>query len=387
MSDVRPHINPEILSWARERVNYKPELLAKRVGVSEERYLKWENGEAKPTHRQLKILGKALGRSGSFFYLKKTPKEPEPRLEMRRVYGSNPNEDSKDLAIEIEEMLNRRNLTIELFDRLKETLIEIPYKADVNKNPEDVAKKVRDWLKVSFNDQLNWKSKYEALKGWRVSLENNGFLPFQLSGISIEEARGFAINYRPLPIVAFNSNDSVTGRIFTLMHEVGHIILGESVIHELFPLESDNNIEVWCNQFSAAILMPKELIIELADHNIILNSQAWSKNEVESLSRRFWVSPSAMVRRLHALRLISPSNFSKLKKIFDDYRSEKKETGGGNHYNNVLARLGTLLPSLAFQGFYSGEINIRDLSQIMGTSVKKMGKMEEKVMGVTYSFK
>ncbi|MEX2603310.1 MAG: hypothetical protein WD361_03865, partial [Gracilimonas sp.] len=103
------------------------------------------------------------------------------------------------------------------------------------------------------------------------------------------------------------------------------------------------------------------------------------------LSRKLWVSPSAMVRRLSTMHLISEDNFEGLKQIFDRYRSAEKSSGG-SHYNNVLAKLGTLLPALAFQGFYSGELNARDLSKIMGTSVQKMGKMEEKVMGANYAF-
>ncbi|MEX1014323.1 MAG: ImmA/IrrE family metallo-endopeptidase [Candidatus Paceibacterota bacterium] len=385
MNNVRPHINHNILLWARERVNYSPEKLAKRAGVSIERYLEWEQGETRPTFRQLNIVAKALGRSTSFFYLKEPPQESEPRLEMRRVYGSNPKEDSRNFALEVQDMLQRRNVTIELYERLNETVSKIPLEFQLTDSPEEAAQKTRKWLGVSFEEQLRWDGKYVALKAWRKALEANGILPFQISGIPIEEVRGFAINYRPIPIVAFNSNDSVTARIFTLMHELGHILLGESVLHERSPFESESEIEQWCNRFSAAVLMPEKLVVKLTDHSALLNTHVWQKEQVESLSRKLWVSPSAMVRRLSTMRLISEENFESLKQIFDRYRSAEKSSGG-SHYNNVLAKLGTLLPALAFQGFYSGELNARDLSKIMGTSVQKMGKMEEKVMGANYAF-
>ncbi len=387
MSKVRPHINPTILTWARDRLNYTPEDLAKRAGTSEERYVEWESGESRPTFRQLSSVAKALGRTSSFFYLQQPPEEPEPRLEMRRVYGSSPEQDSKDLAKEIQEMLKRRAIAIQLYERLEEEIPEIPFRFELFQNPEESAQRVREWLGVSFETQSGWNGVYAALKGWRKALETKGILTFQMSGIPISEARGFAINYRPFPITAFNSNDTVTGRIFTLLHEAGHILLGETVLHERSPYESDHMTENWCNRFSAAVLLPEENVIETAGEMNKTGVSVWSEDEVEAISRRFIVSPSAMVRRLHRLNLISNESYQELKNIFDQRRPRESGSTGGNHYNNVLARLGTLLPSMAFQGYYSGEINTRDLSAIMGTSVAKLGVMEEKVMGVNYAFK
>jgi len=387
MSKVKPHINPAILTWARQRLNFTPEDLAKKAGVSEERYVEWEKGEARPTFRQLSLIAKGLGRTSSFFYLQQPPDEPEPRLEMRRVYGSNPVQDSKEFAKEIQEMLKRRAIAIQLFERLEEEVPEIPFRFELETNPEESAQIVREWLGISMDTQLGWDNVYAALKGWRKVLESKGILTFQMSGIPVAEARGFAINYRPFPIAAFNSNDAVTGRIFTLLHEVGHILLGESVLHERSPLESNNAIENWCNRFSATVLLPEEYVTQTARDTGKHANAVWSEQEIEAISRRFIVSPSAMVRRLRRLDLIANESYQELVKVFDQRRPYDSGGSGGNHYNNVLARLGTLLPSMAFQGYYSGEINTRDLSSIMGTSVAKLGVMEEKVMGVNYAFK
>jgi hypothetical protein len=65
---------------------------------------------------------------------------------------------------------------------------------------------------------------------------------------------------------------------------------------------------------------------------------------------------------------------------------EGSSDGGGNFYNTKLTQLGSLLPSLAFRGFYANAISAGDLSEIMGTKVKNLGTFEQKVMGSQYAF-
>ena len=78
--------------------------------------------------------------------------------------------------------------------------------------------------------------------------------------------------------------------------------------------------------------------------------------------------------------------------MFDQRRSNeelsdtKDGPGGGNFYTTRLTQLGSLLPSLAFRGFYANAISAGDLSEIMGTKVKNLGTFEQKVMGSRYAF-
>jgi transcriptional regulator with XRE-family HTH domain len=73
LKGVRAHINPEMLIWARERINADPEYMAKRARTVLHIYQSWEKGEIYPTHKQLQKMAKALGRAPSFFYLHKPP--------------------------------------------------------------------------------------------------------------------------------------------------------------------------------------------------------------------------------------------------------------------------------------------------------------------------
>lgn len=223
-------------------------------------------------------------------------------------------------------------------------------------------------------------------------LERAGILSFQLSGIQVEEARGFAVADRPLPVVAFNSADSVRGRIFTLFHEVAHILLGTSTLHSRSPFESDDETEQWCNHLAAAILIPRDDLLGLYQVESHGRNASWSQQEVERLAGRYGVSPAAMIRRLDTFDRIASGAFHELRETFDRRRSNEAvaETtegeGGGNFYNTRLTQLGSLLPSLAFRGFYADAISAGDLSEIMETKVKNLGTFEQKVMGSRYAF-
>lgn len=229
MASARAHINPDILVWARKRLNADPAVLAKRVGTSQEIYEKWEQGTRRPTIKQLRKVARQLRRPIAHFYLEDYPDESEPRVEMRRVFGGNPRADSFEFSREVQECMRRREIALQLFERLGEAPPTLPEPFDASFDPEEAGFTVRcDLLNLDDGEQSDWRGRYEALREWRALLEGVGVLSFQMSGIALSEARGFAFAKRPLPVAAFNSKDSVRGRIFTLMHEFAHILLGAS---------------------------------------------------------------------------------------------------------------------------------------------------------------
>jgi len=109
---------------------------------------------------------------------------------------------------------------------------------------------------------------------------------------------------------------------------------------------------------------------------------------VEQLARRYTISPAAMVRRLDKFDRVATELSYHLRESFDRRRARSAGDGGsgGNFYNNRLTRLGSLLPRLAFRGFYANQISAGDLSAIMGTKVDNLGTFEQKVMGSRYAF-
>ena len=57
-------VTPELITWARNRVNLTPAEVAKKINVSEDALSAWESGNGHPTFRQAERL-LALGAAGA----------------------------------------------------------------------------------------------------------------------------------------------------------------------------------------------------------------------------------------------------------------------------------------------------------------------------------
>lgn len=85
MASSRVNINPDVLSFARERSGFDISGIASKLQVKEERWLKWEQGEIKPTAKQLIRIASKLDRAPAFFYLNEPPEEPPALSEFRTI--------------------------------------------------------------------------------------------------------------------------------------------------------------------------------------------------------------------------------------------------------------------------------------------------------------
>src|SRR5207302_1318952 len=101
--------------------------------------------------------------------------------------------------------------------------------------------------------------------------------------LDVTEFRGFAINDDIAPLVFINGSDARSAQIFTLLHELAHLWIGESAISESVyrsPMPA-NASERLCNQIAAEVLVPaKEL-------RMIWDNSAHTSAAIDDVARRF----------------------------------------------------------------------------------------------------
>jgi len=392
MTPTYMNINPHVLRWAREKAHYTEDQLSKQLGVSVERYQKWESGDVKPTLKQLYKLVNRLNRSVHTFYLNEIPDEPEILPELRRLPGRPAGQESPEFIKQFNYAIERRALALRLYQGLGEKPPPFILTAHISENPQDVAQRVRDAIGVTNQEQDSWVDDYQALRSWRFLLERSGVLVFQIPYVSLQEMRGFSIAYDPLPIVGFNSRDYPKPRIFSLIHEFAHLLLGDKILHDasesLFHFDSAFRTESFCNRVAASIIIPQEdLEAAVKDQGFGFRS-TWTDSEIRALSARFKISRAVVLRRLNELNLISGDSFFELRPEYDSAPpiQHSKETSGGNPYLNRIYHIGPLLSELAFKSYYEGNISASSLSSIFNLQVKYLASMEEKVFGSSYAF-
>ena len=101
-------INPDIISWARQRADLDMSELDRKLNVTEERLYSWEKGEKKPTFKQAKNIAQYTYVPFGYLYLNKPPSEELPIPDRRTVGNNLPDNVSINLRDTIRDVTQRQ---------------------------------------------------------------------------------------------------------------------------------------------------------------------------------------------------------------------------------------------------------------------------------------
>lgn len=295
MSRQDAFIRPELLTWAREEAGLTVEDAAKKVPIKPERLLACEQGNARLTVNQLRSLSKAYKRPLALFFLPGPPPRRASLRDFRRVPGEPERSESPRLRYEIRRARYRRQVSHHLFEDLGEEPPPFNPLTTTAEDPEAVATEIRQLLGVSREEQHDFTDEYRALNRWRDAIEQCGVMVFQATGVERNEMRGFSISEPVLPTIVTNVKDVPQARVFTMIHELTHIMLRAC---GLCDLEEAQDIEVFCNRVAGATLVPREWLIN--EHLVRSRGPRpqWDEHQIGALARRYRVSREVIVRRL-----------------------------------------------------------------------------------------
>ena len=384
---VKALITPEVLKWVRERrIKLEIDYAAKKLKIDPERLEAWERGTEQPTFTQLKNIAKLYKIHISIFYLPEPPTDFQPLTDYRVL----PEQLATDedhiyrLNANIIEAFERREMLLELYELLEEPPPEIILNVKNRENPRQAAEKIRQFL--GFNrDQLQQTNEpYSALRFWKQTVEAKGILVCQTSvnthlSVELETVRGFCIAQRPFPVIVINPKDSPYGRIFTLIHELVHIALGESIIQntdfEATPPSNLDPIEVFCNQVAAEVLVPENELLETINVETL-------EEDLSRISKHFHVSPEVIMRRLLTLGKISRHDYQAYRnRQLTKYKDTPAGTGGATPYHNrLLNTSGEYFARTAFTAYYEQKITRAELASVLSNcDTKHLAKIESTI--------
>ena len=319
---IRVSVKPEVFRWLRESSGWSVEEVSKRLGTSVRVIKEIEDGKYKPTLRQLKILSEAYKRPLALFFLPK----PKPEPGMPKDYRMLP--DKKDVfdkktILAIRKARSFQEKSRELAENLGESLEPKISLLSMGEDPEKLAYKYRKFFGISEKKQIEFKNGYEFFNYLRERMENMNILVFQLS-MPIEDARGFAFTDNLPYTIVVNTKDAIEARLFTLMHEFGHVLLGETVIDmpdfERLPLFTKDRIEMWCNTFASRFLFPKDLATRIFGREVGLTDT----ETLNSIKRKYKVSKAMVIYNMWKMGFITQEEY---KEVLSRYRHLDQESG------------------------------------------------------------
>ena len=395
---IKALVEPAMLVWARKTASLTQEEAALALEVPLDRLQAWEKegNDETPTVNQLKRMAERYKRPLSVFYLPAPPNDFQPLRDFRRLPGTVDHRFSAQLAYEVRAAYERRQIAIEVTQTLDQEPVLFGITARQTDDPEQVGRRIRERLGVSVEQQGRWRDPNNAFRGWREAIEQAGVLVFVLSGahhkIELEEMRGFAIAEQPLPAIVINGRDRSPGRTFTLLHELAHVVLGQSAIeNELEPGDAipapERRIETFCNSVAAAVLMPAAALL---DHPMVVAkyraNAAWSDEEIAAVARRFGVSRLALLVRLATLGRLTQAYVQAKRREYDRQReedaSDEKQAGGFAPYQyQVLGHLGRGFTRLVLQGYNNNRLTLSVTSGYLGVQAKWVPTIERAAFG------
>lgn len=387
---VEALVDSRILVWARRNAALGVEEAARKIDVKPERLAAWERNESRPTVNQLLNLAKAYRVSFAVFYLPKPPKDFQPMKDFRRLPGQPARAESPEIRLEVRRARNRREIALELFRLMEGGPPEFSAKARLSDDPEKLATRIRGLLGLSLEDQTRFRDDYAAFRRWRSAFEKAGVLVFQARHVDLAEMRGFSISDRPLPAVVVNiAERALAARVFTMLHELVHIMLGDGGVCDLSEADGASargDVEVFCNRTAGAILVPKD---HLLSQDLVAARKVradWRDDEILELARRYRASREVVLRRLLTFGRTT-ATFYEAKTAEWRRKAKRREQPPGEKgrgpapYRVEVSAAGDLFVRLVLDSYHHGDITSSDVSDYLNVKLQHLDWIESCVRG------
>ena len=366
-------INTDMLTWARVRSGISVPDFARRCGISEERLREWESGERKLTFNQAMRFAEKAHVPFGYLFLAKPPEEVLPIPDLRTLEGQGVQRPSAELLDLVKLMMQRQEWYREY---LQQHFAEAnPYvgRASYSDSVESIVEDIRACLGVEPHPTRGkWDDYYrdlvQRIESLGILVMRQGNLGHHSRPLNVDEFRGFAIVDEYAPIIFVNHSDALGARLFTLIHELCHIWIGQSGI-------SDGNTnthrqeEVLCNAVAAEFLVPAQEFRALWQHD----SESWEDN-LPPLEAHFHVSTWALARRALTLNFISQQEYGRY--IFEQKKhyEQRKGSGGPTYYQTKKAQISRQFSQAVVGEALSGQLLLREAGELLGGI--KPGKIE-----------
>lgn len=375
-------INCEMLRWAREQSPIVLEDIPIRIkGMRSEQVEKWEKGIENPSITEAKKLANLYDIPFAALYLTELPKKDNATYIDRRTYKDNLNVGiSYELWKEINRLKSCRESVIELFEieKYKNILEDL--------NIDTTLEKIAIDVRTLFNIETPFKNKTEyknnSFNFFRSLIEKKGIMVLQMEGISINEIRGMSLNYQIFPIIAVNKSDSDRAKVFTLFHELAHLIRRTSNLCLVDFNEREDEEEKICNSLAANILIPKEKL-----NASIQNVDLGDDKEIEKMADKFAVSKFVIIKRLHDLNKINfalyKSKYDKYLSNFNEIKNIKRKQGQKifvTQDKKLISSNGKLYPRIILEAYYDGKISFGEVCNTLNINASYIENVERMVM-------
>lgn len=366
-----PKVKHTILEWARKNSKLSLEEAAQKLNIIDgkkrsavEKLAIFESGKQEPSRPLLLRMSKQYHLPLLAFYLDKPPIIGDRGEDFRTLPDQFDEIENVNVNILIRDIKARQSTIREtLIDADEELKLSFIGKHKIEDGVMRVVQTMQATLNVNiidYREQPNYKESFRFLRhniekaGVFVLLKGN--LGSYHSNISLTAFRGFALSDDIAPFIVINDQDSESAWSFTLLHEMTHLILGQTGISGAY---MEKQIEKFCNEVASEFLLPNREFVKFQIHSIDFDDL---KGEISEYAFSKKLSSTHIAYRLYRRGDISESLWIQLRNFYhtkwiekqDRERDKNKQREGGPDYyvikNYKLGGLVSLVQRLTYAG-------------------------------------
>lgn len=366
---VRVDVSPTLLAWAIERSGQDRARFTKRFPRLEE----WASGTTRPTLKQLEDFARASHAPIGAFFLAEPPVEVLPVPDFRTVRDEGVRQPSADLLETVFLCEQRQEWYRDFVRTTGEPAPDLVGSLTTGSDVVEAAAALRAVLDFDLSERHAFTTWTAALRGLTERAETAGVL-VMVSGIvgsnthrplDPEEFRGFALADPVAPLVFVNGADTKAAQIFTLAHELVHIALGESALSDpdlgRDQVGAANEIERWCNEVTAELLVPLASLRENLERDETL------PDRVQRLARLYKVSGLVVLRRLYDAGTLPWKEYrSAFGAELERARAASAQSSGGNFYLTQPVRVSRRFARAVVTDTLEGRTLYTDAFRLLG---------------------
>ncbi len=357
---TRVKISPETLVWATERSGLNTDSLFEVYPKA----LDWIREESEPTVKQLESFAKKIHVPFGFLFLNKPPQEKLP-ITFYRSNGKvieNPPLVVKDLVNQIKSkqewlkdfLIDNNYDVLDFIGSLKNfEKFDIVEGANIIRNALNLNE---TWYQETKKDK-SFRYWIDEIEKNRIFIISTGFVGNNRRTVDVEVCKGFTLVDNICPFIYINTNNLGGGRIFTLIHELVHVFVGNSIGIGYNPIHpSSQPLEKFCDKVASEILVPSSFF------NVSWNSNNDSfSDKVSRLAYQYHVSKLVIIKKALDSNFIQVSDFWEFYNYYTNIPFKK--TQGGQFWNSkpyevsrkfysfvdTALKQGKILPSNAYK--------------------------------------
>ena len=389
-------VNPEILVWARETAALTREEAARKLGIRDargvaaaDRLAALEAGETAPTPPLLARMAKRYRRPLLTFYLRAPPRKADRGADFRSLPGNRPAAEEALLDALLRNVRARQSMVRCLLEDEEEAqplaFIDSLAIADGKAAAVDALHGLLGAGCQEYRARPDAREAFALLRSRAeaagVFVLLKGDLGSHHTALEVETFRGFAMADEIAPFIVINDRDSPPARSFTLLHELTHLLLGQTGVSGV---RAESQIERFCNDAASAFLLPAADLDRLhIDRSAGLGVMA---EAIESFARPRRLSRTMVAYAALRAGVIEQDGYNDLAEQFRSQwldaraarrKRENGQKGGPSWYVVRRYQVGNALIDLAKRALDARELTTFKAATILDVNPKTVQNLVE----------